>query len=249
MARCCRSRPIRVGFGAEHPPATASIVRDPGGKEWRDGDWMNKRGESIRHDRPIAIYEVHLGSWKRADQGARPLSYHELAEGLVPYVRGMGFTHIEVTPVSEHPFDGSWGYQPIGLYAPTIRHGTLGEFREFVEACHAAELGLILDWVPAHFPTDAHGLGRFDGSALYGYADPREGRHRDWNTLIFNYARHEVRNYLIANALYWMKEHHVDGLRVDAVSSMLYRDYSRAEGEWVPNVEGAVARTWKPSPS
>ena len=199
---------------------------------------MNRRGEAIRHDRPIAIYEVHLGSWKRADQGSRPLSYHELAEDLVPYVRDMGFTHIEVTPISEHPFDGSWGYQPIGLYAPTIRHGTLGEFRDFVEACHAAELGLILDWVPAHFPTDAHGLGRFDGSALYEYADPREGRHRDWNTLIFNYARHEVRNYLIANALYWMKEHHVDGLRVDAVSSMLYRDYSRAEGEWVPNVEG-----------
>ena len=227
-----------LGLGAEHPPATASIVRDLRGKEWRDGDWLERRGAAIRHDRPIAIYEAHLGSWKRADEGARPLSYHELARDLVPYVRDMGFTHLEVMPVSEHPFDGSWGYQPIGLYAPTIRYGTLGEFRDFVEACHAAELGLILDWVPGHFPADPHGLGRFDGTALYEYADPREGFHRDWNTLIFNYARHEVRNYLIANALYWLTEHHVDGLRVDAVASMLYRDYSRPDGEWVPNVEG-----------
>ena len=146
-----------VGFGAEHPPATASIVRGLGGKDWRDGDWLDKRGAASRRDRPIAIYEVHLGSWKRADEGARPLGYHELAEDLVPYVRDMGFTHIEMTPVSEHPFDGSWGYQPIGLYAPTIRHGTLGEFRDFVEACHGADLGLILDWVPGHFPTDRHG--------------------------------------------------------------------------------------------
>ena len=227
-----------VGFGAEHPPATASVVRDLAVKDWRDGDWLDKRGAASRHDRPIAIYEVHLGSWKRADGGARPLGYHELAEDLVPYVRDMGFTHIEMTPICEHPFDGSWGYQPIGLYAPTIRHGTLGEFRDFVEACHAADLGLILDWVPGHFPTDRHGLARFDGTALYEYADPREGFHRDWNTLIFNYARPEVRSYLIANALYWLKEHHIDGLRVDAVSSMLYRDYSRPEGEWVPNVEG-----------
>ena len=227
-----------LGFGAEHPPATASIVRDLGEKDWRDGDWLDKRGTISRHDRPIAIYEVHLGSWKRADGGACPLSYHELAEHLVPYVRDMGFTHIEAMPVSEHPFDGSWGYQPVGLYAPTIRHGTPGEFRDFVEACHAADLGLILDWVPGHFPTDRHGLARFDGTALYEYADPREGFHRDWNTLIFNYARCEVRNYLIANVLYWLKEHHVDGLRVDAVSSMLYRDYSRPEGEWVSNVEG-----------
>ena len=227
-----------LGFGAEHPPATASIVRDLGGKDWRDGDWLAKRREASRHDRPIAIYEVHLGSWKRVDEGSRPLGYHELAEDLVPYVRDMGFTHIEMMPVSEYPFDGSWGYQPIGLYAPTSRHGTLDEFRDFVEACHAADLGLILDWVPGHFPTDRHGLGRFDGTALYEYADPREGFHRDWNTLIFNYARREVRNYLIANALYWLKEHHVDGLRVDAVASMLYRDYSRPEGEWVPNVEG-----------
>ncbi|MCY4350337.1 MAG: 1,4-alpha-glucan branching protein GlgB, partial [Thiotrichales bacterium] len=227
-----------VGLGAERPPATASVVRDLGGKDWGDDAWLSRRETANRRDRPIAVYEVHLGSWKRAGDGARPLSYRELAEDLVPYVRDMGFTHIEMMPISEYPFDGSWGYQPIGLYAPTSRHGALGEFRDFVEACHAAELGLILDWVPGHFPTDAHGLGRFDGTALYEYADPREGFHRDWNTLIFNYGRHEVRNYLIANALYWLKEHHVDGLRVDAVASMLYRDYSRPEGEWVSNVEG-----------
>jgi len=227
-----------VGLGAERPPATASVVRDLGGKDWGDDAWLSRRETANRRDRPIAVYEVHLGSWKRAGDSARPLGYRELAEDLVPYVRDMDFTHIEMMPISEYPFDGSWGYQPIGLYAPTSRHGALGEFRDFVEACHAAELGLILDWVPGHFPTDAHGLGRFDGTALYEYADPREGFHRDWNTLIFNYGRHEVRNYLIANALYWLKEHHVDGLRVDAVASMLYRDYSRPEGEWVPNVEG-----------
>ena len=230
-----------VGFGAEHPPATASIVRDLGARDWRDRDWLGRRGNASRPDRPIAIYEAHLSSWKRVgtgDAGSRALSYHELAEDLVPYVCDMGFTHIELMPICEHPFDGSWGYQPIGLYAPTIRHGTLDEFRDFVEACHAADLGLILDWVPGHFPTDPHGLGRFDGTALYEYADPREGVHLDWKTLIFDYARPEVRNYLIANALYWLQEHHIDGLRVDAVSSMLYRDYSRPEGEWVPNVEG-----------
>ena len=227
-----------LGFGSEHPPATASVVRRLDGHDWRDEAWLEKRQAANRRDRPISIYEVHLGSWKRAEDGARPLSYHELAEELVPYARDMGFTHIELLPITEFPFDGSWGYQPIGLYAPTIRHGTLAEFRDFVDACHAADLGLILDWVPGHFPTDSHGLGRFDGSALYEYADPREGFHQDWNTLIYNYGRREVQNYLVANALYWLKEHHLDGLRVDAVASMLYRDYSRREGEWVPNVEG-----------
>ncbi|GAB4355604.1 MAG: 1,4-alpha-glucan branching protein GlgB [Kiloniellaceae bacterium] len=240
-----RLQPLKadpVGFGAEHPPATASVVRDLGGRQWHDGDWLARRGEASRRDRPLSIYEVHLGSWKKAEEGpenkGRPLSYHELAEQLVPYVRDMGFTHIEMLPVSEYPFDGSWGYQPIGLYAPTIRHGTPGEFRDFVEACHSAGIGLILDWVPGHFPADPHGLGRFDGTALYEYADPREGFHQDWNTLIYNYGRREVQNYLIANALYWLQEHHLDGLRVDAVASMLYRDYSRREGEWVPNVHG-----------
>lgn len=227
-----------LGFGAEHPPATASVVRDLRGRGWRDQDWLARRGAAGRRDQPISIYEVHLGSWKRADGGDRPLSYHELAEDLVPYVSDMGFTHIEMLPITEYPFDGSWGYQPIGLYAPTIRHGTPNEFRDFVEACHGAGLGLILDWVPGHFPTDTHGLGRFDGTALYEYADPREGFHQDWNTLIYNYGRREVQNYLVANALYWLQEHHLDGLRVDAVASMLYRDYSRKAGEWVPNVEG-----------
>jgi 1,4-alpha-glucan branching enzyme len=226
-----------MGFGAEHPPATASIVRDLNERDWADGDWMTSRAARQRVDAPISIYEVHLPSWRRAE-GGRPLSYHELADQLVPYARDMGFTHIEALPVSEYPFDGSWGYQPVGLYAPTIRHGTPGEFRDFVQACHAAGLGLILDWVPAHFPMDAHGLARFDGTALYEHADPREGFHPDWNTLIYNYGRKEVANFLIANAIYWMKEHHVDGLRVDAVASMLYRDYSRKEGEWIPNRHG-----------
>jgi len=228
-----------IGFGAEHPPETASVVRDLRGRRWRDDAWMARRAEAQRIDRPISIYEVHLGSWRRVpEDGGRRLSYHELSHQLVDYVRDLGFTHIELLPVSEYPFDGSWGYQPIGLYAPTIRHGTPGEFRDFVEACHAAGLGLILDWVPGHFPTDQHGLGCFDGTALYEHADPKEGFHPDWNTLVYNYGRREVANYLIANALYWLGEHHVDALRVDAVASMLYRDYSRAEGEWVPNIHG-----------
>ncbi len=228
-----------VGFGAEHPPSTASIVRDLTGRDWSDGEWIARRGEAQGVNAPISIYEVHLGSWRRkADEGERPLSYRELAEELVPYAKDLGFTHLELLPISEHPFDGSWGYQPVGLYAPTIRHGTPGEFRDFVEACHLAGLGVILDWVPGHFPTDSHGLGKFNGEALYEHADPREGFHQDWNTLIFNYGRREVQNYLIANALYWLREHHVDGLRVDAVASMLYRDYSRTEDQWVPNIHG-----------
>jgi 1,4-alpha-glucan branching enzyme len=225
-----------LGFGAEHPPATASVVREIGGRVWRDQDWMARRAETVRGDRPISIYEVHLGSWRRV--GQRPLSWHELAEQLIPYVQDMGFTHVECLPFTEHPFDGSWGYQPLGLFAPTIRHGTPSEFRDFIEAAHAAGIGVILDWVPAHFPTDAHGLGRFDGTALYEHEDPREGFHQDWNTLIYNFGRREVANYLIANAVYWLAEHHVDGLRVDAVASMLYRDYSRRAGEWVPNRHG-----------
>ena len=223
-----------VGFGSEHPPANASVVRDLRGHDWLDGDWMAARAARNRVDAPISIYEVHLPSWRRAP-GGRPLSYHELAETLVPYVKEMGFTHIETLPVSEYPFDGSWGYQPVGMFAPTIRHGTPGEFRDFVAACHKAGLGLIIDWVPAHFPSDPHGLALFDGTHLYEHADPREGFHPDWNSLIYNYGRAEVRNFLIASALYWLREHHVDGLRVDAVASMLYRDYSRKEGEWVPN--------------
>ena len=228
-----------VGFGAEHPPHTASIVRKLDGHNWQDGPWMDKRQALHQIDKPISIYEVHLGSWKKVpDEGNRPLSYHELATELVGYVKDMGFTHIELMPISEFPFDGSWGYQPIGLFAPTIRHGTLEEFRAFVEACHAADIGLLLDWVPGHFPEDAHGLGRFDGSALYEHEDRREGYHPDWNTLVYNYGRVEVSNYLSANALYWLEEFHIDGLRVDAVASMLYRDYSREEGQWIPNKDG-----------
>ncbi len=228
-----------VGFGAQHPPETASIVRDISGYGWDDADWMAAREARNRRDAPISIYEVHLGSWRRRfDEGGRPLSYREAAVDLVEYACEMGFTHLELLPVSEFPFDGSWGYQPVGLYAPTIRFGPPHEFRDLVEAAHRAGLGLILDWVPGHFPTDPHGLGRFDGTALYEHADPREGFHHDWNTLIYNYGRREVANYLIANALYWLEEYHVDGLRVDAVASMLYRDYSRPEDAWVPNIHG-----------
>ncbi|WP_298836970.1 1,4-alpha-glucan branching protein GlgB [uncultured Roseobacter sp.] len=227
------------GFGAEHPPRTGSVVRRIEGYDWQDGPWMARRAECQRFDRPVSVYEVHLGSWRRVpEEGNRPLSYHEHARDLVAYAADLGFTHIELMPVSEFPFDGSWGYQPVGLYAPTIRHGTADEFRAFVEACHNAGMGLILDWVPGHFPEDAHGIGLFDGTHLYEHADRKEGFHPDWNTLVFNYGRAEVCNYLTANALYWLQEHHVDGLRVDAVASMLYRDYSRKDGEWIPNKDG-----------
>jgi 1,4-alpha-glucan branching enzyme len=228
-----------VAFGAEHPPENASVVRDLTGYTWRDGGWIEKRGSMQRIDQPMSIYEVHLGSWRRRPQeGNRALSYYELSQELVPYVKDLGFTHIELMPVSEYPFDGSWGYQPTGLFAPTIRHGTPDEFREFITACHDAEIGVILDWVPGHFPTDPHGLGRFTGEAVYEHGDPCEGFHQDWNTFIYNYGRTEVANFLVANAIYWLEEFHIDGLRVDAVASMLYRDYSRKEGEWVPNVHG-----------
>ncbi|WP_108855022.1 1,4-alpha-glucan branching protein GlgB [Albidovulum aquaemixtae] len=226
-----------VGFGAQHPPDNASIVRDIAGYGWKDGNWIEKRGGRNDRAAPISIYEVHLGSWRRKE-GGRRISYKEAAEELVGYVTDMGFTHIELMPISEYPFDGSWGYQPVGLFAPTIRHGPPHEFRDLIDAAHEAGIGVILDWVPGHFPADPHGLGQFDGTALYEHADPREGFHKDWNTLIYNYGRSEVRNYLISNALYWLEEYHIDGLRVDAVASMLYRDYSRDEGEWVPNVHG-----------
>lgn len=225
-----------VGFGSEHPPRNGSVVRAIRG-DWHDAGWMAERGARQTVDAPISIYEVHLGSWRRAP-GGRMLSYLELAGQLVDYAADMGFTHIELLPVSEYPFDGSWGYQPVGLFAPTIRHGTPEEFRAFVDAAHRKGLGVLLDWVPGHFPTDPHGLGQFDGTALYEHADPREGFHQDWNTLIYNYGRTEVQNFLVSNALYWLEEYHVDGLRVDAVASMLYRDYSRRDGEWVPNRDG-----------
>ncbi|MGO3089619.1 MAG: 1,4-alpha-glucan branching protein GlgB [Galactobacter sp.] len=232
-----------LGFGAEHPPATASVVRRIDTHAWHDDAWTRRRAARNASDAPISVYEVHLGSWRRvadarAETGMRPLSYVELARELVAYAADLGFTHIEVLPVSEFPFDGSWGYQPIGMYAPTVRYGTPEEFAAFVEAAHHAGLGVLLDWVPGHFPTDAHGLGKFDGTALYEHLDPRRGFQPDWNTLIFNYGRPEVKNYLVANALYWLDTYHVDGLRVDAVASMLYRDYSRESGEWIPNKDG-----------
>jgi 1,4-alpha-glucan branching enzyme len=224
------------GFAFELPPLNASIVVQPD-HQWRDDGWMQSRDrQGSWFEKPMSVYEVHLGSWARVpEQKDRYLSYGELAARLIPYVKEMGYTHIELLPVMEHPFSGSWGYQVIGFYAPTSRFGTPAEFKAFVDACHENGIGVILDWVPGHFPKDAHGLARFDGTALYEHSDPRQGEHREWGTLIFNYGRNEVRNFLLANALYWLNEYHVDGLRVDAVASMLYLDYSRKEGEWIPN--------------
>ena len=235
-------RPLKadpVGYGAAHPPDTASVVRDIRTYGWRDQEWMEARARANDRSSPISIYEVHLESWKRVwDEGGRPLSYREHADQLVAYAKDMGFTHIELMPVSEYPFGGSWGYQPVGLYAPTIRFGPPQEFRDLIDAAHRAGLGVLIDWVPGHFPADDHGPALFDGTHLYEYADPREGFHPDWNSLIYNFGRTEVSNWLTANALYWLEEHHVDGLRVDAVASMLYRDYSRKDGEWIPNKDG-----------
>ncbi len=224
---------------AERPPRTASVVAAPSRHEWGDAAWMGARAKRNHREAPISVYEVHLGSWRRdVADGGRYLNYRELAEQLVPYAVGLGFTHIELMPVTEYPFDGSWGYQPVSMFAPTARYGSPDDFRAFVDACHQAGLGVWLDWVPGHFPTDPHGLGRFDGTALYEHADPRQGFHPDWNTLIYNYGRREVANFLLSSALYWLREFHIDGLRVDAVASMLYLDYSRNEGEWVPNQYG-----------
>ena len=220
----------------EQSPGNASIVYADD-YAWQDNNWLEDRRESSTLDRPMAIYEVHLGSWRRGD-GNTQLGYRELAAQLVDYVAEMGFTHIELLPVSEHPFDGSWGYQPIGLFAPTSRFGKPEDFKYFVDCCHQQGIGVIMDWVPAHFPRDDFGLGRFDGSCLYEHADPRQGEHPDWGTLIFNFGRPEVVNYLIANALFWVEEYHIDALRVDAVASMLYLDYSREQGEWIPNRYG-----------
>ena len=224
-----------MALAAELRPATASVVAALPAVVAPSA----QRQAANALDAAISIYEVHLGSWRRKpEQGNRWLDWDELAASLIPYALSLGFSHVELLPISEHPFDGSWGYQPVGLYAPTARFGSPAGFSRFVQAAHVQGLGVILDWVPAHFPTDAHGLGKFDGSHLYEYADPREGYHPDWNTLICNLGRTEVRNFLIGNALYWLERFGVDGLRVDAVASMLYRDYSRKAGEWIPNVHG-----------
>jgi 1,4-alpha-glucan branching enzyme len=226
------------GFEAELRPSTASVVADSSDFTWTDAEYMAKRAEGEPRRRPMSIYEVHLGSWRRHLDGTF-LTYDELADQLLPYVAGMGYTHVELLPISEHPLDESWGYQPIGLFAPTRRFGEPAGFARFVDRAHAAGLGVLLDWAPAHFPTDEHGLARFDGTALYEHADPRKGFHPDWNTAIYNFGRHEVANFLYCNALYWVDRFHIDGLRVDAVASMLYLDYSRREGEWLPNPDGS----------
>ncbi len=232
-----RSDPL--GFTSELRPKTASVVWDAPPFAWDDAAWMAGRGARQRRDAAISIYEVHLGSWRRVpEEGNRFLTYRELATTLVPYVRDLGFTHIELLPVTEHPFDGSWGYQATGWFAPTSRFGTPDDFRAFVDAAHAAGIGVIVDWVPGHFPTDAFSLGRFDGTALYEHADDRKGFHREWGTYAFNLGRNEVANMLLASALFWLREFHIDGLRVDAVSSIIYLDYGREAGEWIPNVYG-----------
>ncbi len=227
-----------VGFYQEVPPRTASIVWNLE-YQWKDEDWLEKRRESDYLHSPVSIYEVHLGSWRKAiEKDPSSLTYRELAHQLAEYVKKMGFTHVELMPVMEHPFDGSWGYQVTGYFAPTSRYGTPQDFMYFVDYLHQNGIGVILDWVPSHFPTDGHGLGLFDGTHLYEHADPKQGFHPDWKSFIFNYGRNEVKSFLMSSALFWLDKYHIDGLRVDAVASMLYLDYSRKEGEWIPNEHG-----------
>ncbi len=237
--RRCRitSKSDPYAFRTEAPPGTAARICLDRPFSWSDDAWMARRHEAQAARAPLAIYEVHLGSWRHHPDG-RALSYDELADTLIPYALEMGFTHLELLPVGEHPFGGSWGYQPIALFAPSARWGTPEAFRRFIDRCHGAGLGVILDWVPGHFPEDAHGLARFDGTCLYEHEDPRSGRHREWGTLVYNFGRREVANFLIANALFWLREYHIDGLRVDAVASMLYLDYNREPGQWLPNAHG-----------
>ena len=228
------------GFAMQLRPENSSIVASLDGYVWHDAEWVAERGRQDPLRRPFNAYEVHLGSWRRPWVERRPpfMSWLEAVEQLIPYVKDMGYTHVELMGVAEHPFDASWGYQVVGYYATTARYGSPQDFMHFVDRCHQAGLGVILDWVPAHFPRDDHGLAHFDGSALYEHADSRLGEHTEWGTKIFNYGRHEVRNFLVANALFWSDRYHVDGLRVDAVASMLYLDYSRKPGEWLPNRYG-----------
>ncbi|WP_320676531.1 1,4-alpha-glucan branching protein GlgB [Prochlorococcus sp. MIT 1300] len=261
----CYQKADPYGFQHEVRPATSSIITSLDKYEWQDEDWIIQRDKTNPLDQPISVYEMHLGSWMHAaieapfteakgvkrppvpaadmKPGARFLTYTEVADRLIPYVKARGFTHIELMPISEHPFDGSWGYQVTGWYAPTSRFGTPDEFKVFVDRCHAEGIGVILDWVPGHFPKDRHGLAFFDGTHLYEHSDPRIGEHKEWGTLIFNYSRNEVRNFLVANLVYWFDQFHIDGIRVDAVASMLYRDYLRPEGEWIPNESGGRENT------
>jgi 1,4-alpha-glucan branching enzyme len=248
------------GFQQEVRPKTASIVTDLNAYTWNDQDWIEQRRHTDALTQPISVYEVHLGSWLHGSSdepairpngetqppvivselkpGARFLTYRELAAKLIPYVKELGYTHIEMLPIAEHPFDGSWGYQVTGYYAPTSRYGSAADFMYFIDQCHQNGIGVLVDWVPGHFPKDGHGLAFFDGSHLYEHADPRKGEHKEWGTLVFNYNRHEVRNFLVSNALFWFDKYHIDGIRVDAVASMLYLDYCREEGEWLPNQYG-----------
>lgn len=225
-------------FQSELRPKTASVVCDLGSYEWNDAQWLAERAQTNWLEQPISIYEVHLGSWRKPTDGRLFYSYSELADMLIEYCTEMGYTHLQLMPVTEHPFDGSWGYQVTGYFSPTSRFGEPQDFMQFVDKCHQAGLAVLVDWVPAHFPTDPHALGQFDGTALYEHADPRRGFHPDWNTLIFNYGRFEVRDFLLSSARFWCEHYHVDGLRVDAVASMLYLDYSRPYGEWLPNDQG-----------
>jgi 1,4-alpha-glucan branching enzyme len=225
-----------LAFASELRPKTASVVWDLETYEWQDADWMKSREKANALDAPVSIYEVHLASWMRVpEEENRWLTYRELADKLTNYVKDMGFTHIELMPIAEHPLDLSWGYQTVGYYAPTSRFGTPDDFKYFVDKMHQAGIGIILDWVPSHFPKDGHGLGLFDGTHLYEHADPRQGEHKEWGTYVFNYGRYEVSNFLISNALFWLDQYHLDGLRVDAVASMLYLDYARKDGEWLAN--------------
>jgi len=236
-ARLLKADPL--AFRTEAPPQTASVVHALDRYQWKDAEFIKSRAAADPLKRPISIYEAHIGSWRRVvEEGDRSLTWAEAGAQLAEYVAEMGFTHVELLPVAEHPFGGSWGYQVTGYFAPTARHGHPDDFRALVDALHARGIGVILDWVPAHFPTDPYALARFDGTALYEHEDPRQGAHPDWGTLVFNYGRNEVRNFLLASALFWLEEYHADGLRVDAVASMLYRDYSRKPGEWVPNKYG-----------
>ena len=249
------------GFQQEVRPKTASIVADLNSYQWHDDEWMEKRRHTRPLSQPVSVYELHLGSWLHASSkekmqllsgeadpvsasglkpGARFLSYYELADKLIPYVKELGYTHIEVLPIAEHPFDGSWGYQVTGYYAATSRYGNPEDLMYLIDKCHENNIGVIVDWVPGHFPKDGHGLAFFDGTHLYEHADPRKGEHKEWGTLIFNYGRNEVRNFLVANALFWFDKYHIDGVRVDAVASMLYLNYERKDGEWIANQYGGL---------